>query len=75
MPESNWAGNLTYSAEHQTDAVAARQTPSLTINVIASKWQWTFFYPAYRITIRASALTNVGPPATATSPVFTIPRR
>lgn len=42
---------LTYSAEHQTDTVANSEHPALTIHVIAAKWEWTFQYPAYQITI------------------------
>jgi cytochrome c oxidase subunit 2 len=41
---------LTYSAEHKVDTVSAHEKPSLTIDVIASKWEWTFSYPAYGIT-------------------------
>jgi cytochrome c oxidase subunit 2 len=44
---------LTFSAEHRVDTVANRQKPSLTINVTGTKWEWTFYYPAYRITIRS----------------------
>jgi cytochrome c oxidase subunit 2 len=44
---------LTFSAEHQVDTVAARQRPAVTIDVTASKWEWTFYYPAYRITVRS----------------------
>lgn len=44
---------LTYSAEHQVDTVSARERPSLTIDVIASKWEWTFRYPASGITERS----------------------
>ncbi len=44
---------LTFSAEHRTDTVANRQRPGLTIDVIASKWEWTFRYPRYGITIRS----------------------
>ena len=44
---------LTYSAEHKVDTVSAQERPSLTIDVIASKWEWTFYYPAYGITERS----------------------
>jgi cytochrome c oxidase subunit 2 len=42
---------LTFSAEHRTDTVAARERPALSIAVTAAKWEWTFRYPAYGITI------------------------
>lgn len=44
---------LTYSAEHKVDTVSARERPSLTVDVIASRWEWTFYYPAYGITVRS----------------------
>lgn len=59
---------LTFSAEHQTDSVANRERPGLTIDVIASKWEWTFRYPAYGIVIRSGTTGRrafVVPTATA----------
>ncbi len=47
---------LTFSAEHRTDTVANRERPALTINVVASKWLWTFIYPAYHITVRSGVI-------------------
>jgi cytochrome c oxidase subunit 2 len=44
---------LTYSAEHKVDTVSAQERPALTIDVVASKWEWTFSYPAYGITERS----------------------
>jgi cytochrome c oxidase subunit 2 len=44
---------LTYSAEHKVDTVSARERPALTVAVVASKWEWTFTYPAYAITARS----------------------
>ena len=44
---------LTFSAEHQTDVVANQEHPNVVIDVTASKWEWTFYYPAYRLTIRS----------------------
>jgi cytochrome c oxidase subunit 2 len=41
---------VTFSAEHRVDTVSAREAPSVTINVTAAKWEWTFQYPAYGIT-------------------------
>jgi cytochrome c oxidase subunit II len=51
---------LTFSAEHKVDTVANRQRPAVTINVTGAKWEWTFSYPAYGITIR-SGTTGVTP--------------
>jgi cytochrome c oxidase subunit II len=51
---------LTFSAEHQVDTVSAQERPALTIDVIASKWEWTFRYPAYGITVH-SGQTGVTP--------------
>jgi cytochrome c oxidase subunit II len=47
---------LTFTAEHQVDTVAAHQTPALTVDVTAAKWEWTFFYPRYRITERSGTV-------------------
>lgn len=44
---------LTFSAEHKVDAVSAQERPSLTVDVLASRWEWTFSYPAYGITVRS----------------------
>lgn len=46
---------LTFSAEHQTDTVVNRERPALTVEVIASKWEWTVRYPAYGITVRSGS--------------------
>ena len=39
----------TFRAEHRVDTVAQAETPGLTIDVVASKWEWHFHYPAYGI--------------------------
>lgn len=48
--------SLTFAAEHRVDTVAARERPSVTIDVTGSKWQWTFYYPAYGITARSGTV-------------------
>lgn len=50
---------LTFTAEHQTDTVANRERPRVVVDVTASKWEWTFYYPAYRLTVR-SGVTGMG---------------
>lgn len=40
---------VTFGAEHEVDAVSARERPSLVVDVTGSKWQWRFYYPAYGI--------------------------
>lgn len=47
---------LTFRAEHQTDTVANRQQPAVVINVTASKWEWTFTYPAYGFSVRSGTV-------------------
>lgn len=47
---------LTFSAEHETDTVANREHPALTINVIASKWEWTFSYAGHPIVVRSGTV-------------------
>ncbi len=44
---------LTFSAEHQTDTAANQVRPYMTVNVLASKWEWTFSYPRYHLTVRS----------------------
>ncbi len=41
---------LTFTAEHRVDTVANEQRPAVSVDVIGAKWEWTFVYPAYRIT-------------------------
>ena len=40
---------LTFSAEHQVDAVARGERPALTVDVYGSRWEWHFHYPGYGI--------------------------
>jgi cytochrome c oxidase subunit II len=47
---------LTFTAEHRVDTVAAREKPSVTIDVVAAKWVWTFRYPGYGITQRSGTI-------------------
>jgi cytochrome c oxidase subunit II len=44
--------SLTFKTEAKVDRVSA--TPGLEVNVLASKWQWRFSYPAYGISIVSS---------------------
>ena len=47
---------LTFTAEHQVDTVANRERPALTVDVTASKWEWTFTYPAYGFSVRSGTV-------------------
>jgi cytochrome c oxidase subunit II len=47
---------LTFTAEHKVDTVSNREHPSVVIRVIASKWEWTFDYPAYGIVLRSGTV-------------------
>jgi cytochrome c oxidase subunit II len=47
---------LTFTAEHKVDTVANQQRPAVVIDVVASKWEWTFNYPAYGITLRSGTV-------------------
>lgn len=38
---------VTFSSVHQTDTVSLRAKPAVTIDVIASRWEWDFYYPQY----------------------------
>ena len=37
---------VTFSAEHRIDTVSLTEKPVFTIDVVASKWEWTFYYRA-----------------------------
>jgi cytochrome c oxidase subunit II len=47
---------LTFNAEHKVDTVSREQKPAVVIDVVASKWEWTFNYPAYGITRRSGVV-------------------
>jgi cytochrome c oxidase subunit 2 len=47
---------LTFTAEHRVDTVAARERPSLVVNVTGAKWEWQFAYPAYGIVQRSGTV-------------------
>lgn len=47
---------LTFTAEHRVDTVSAREKPSVTVDVVAAKWEWTFHYSAYGITRRSGTV-------------------
>lgn len=47
---------LTFTAEHKVDTVANRERPALTVDVTASKWEWTFTYPAYGFSVRSGTV-------------------
>lgn len=45
----------TFTVEHKTDTVSLRERPAVTVDVIASRWEWTFEYPGYGITIHSGS--------------------
>lgn len=47
---------LTFSAEHRVDTVSNHEPPSLVVDVTGTKWEWTFYYPAYGITVRSGTV-------------------
>jgi len=47
---------LTFTAEHRVDTVSAREHPSVTVDVVGSKWEWTFRYRNYDITQRSGTI-------------------
>ncbi len=47
---------LTFTAEHRVDTVANQERPAVVVDVTSSKWEWTFFYPAYGITARSGTV-------------------
>jgi cytochrome c oxidase subunit II len=47
---------VTFTAEHQTDTVSARERPSLTIDVTGAKWEWEFALPGYGISVHSGTV-------------------
>jgi cytochrome c oxidase subunit 2 len=47
---------LTFTAEHRVDTVAARESPSLTVDVTGAKWEWEFRYPRFGIIARSGTV-------------------
>jgi cytochrome c oxidase subunit II len=47
---------LTFTAEHRVDTVANRERPSVIVDVAASKWEWTFTYPANGFSVRSGTV-------------------
>lgn len=47
---------LTFTAEHRVDTVANRERPAVTVDVTASKWEWTFTYPAYGFSVHSGTV-------------------
>ncbi len=46
---------VTFSAEHKDDTAMATERPAVTVDVTASRWDWTFSYPGHSITRRSGA--------------------
>jgi len=47
---------LTFTAEHKVDTVANQERPAAVVDVTASKWEWTFTYPAYGFSVRSGTV-------------------
>jgi cytochrome c oxidase subunit 2 len=47
---------LSFTAEHQVDTVANQERPAVVVDVTASKWEWTFTYPAYHFSVRSGTV-------------------
>ncbi len=45
----------TFTTEHTVDTVANRQKPAVTIDVVGSRWEWTFEYPRYGIAVHSGS--------------------
>lgn len=48
----------TFTSEHKVDTVANLERGGLTIDVTASRWEWTFYYPRYHIRISSGTSGN-----------------
>ena len=47
---------ITFTAEHRVDSVANRQSPRLTIDVTAAKWEWQFRLRELGVTVRSGTV-------------------
>lgn len=47
---------VTFSGEHRIDTVSLTEHPKLTVDVVGSKWEWTFLYPANGLTHRSGTV-------------------
>jgi cytochrome c oxidase subunit 2 len=47
---------LTFTAEHRVDTVSAHERPSVIVDVVGSKWEWTFRYHGYNVTQRSGTV-------------------
>src|SRR5436305_11604226 len=45
----------TFTSEHKIDTVANHERGGVSIVVTASRWEWTFYYPAYHIPIHTGS--------------------
>lgn len=52
---------LTFTAEHRVDTIANHEHPAVVIDVTASKWEWTFTYPAYGFSVRSGTVGRQPP--------------
>lgn len=43
----------TFTAEHKVDVVANTERGGVTIDVVAARWEWSFYYPQYHLTVRS----------------------
>lgn len=43
----------TFTVEHRVDTAANQERGGVTIDVVASRWEWTFTYPGYHITLHS----------------------
>ena len=41
----------TFTAEHRIDVAANQERGGVTIDVVASRWEWRFYYPKYHLTV------------------------
>jgi cytochrome c oxidase subunit 2 len=59
----------TFGIEHQVDTVANQEKGGVTIKVVASRWEWTFYYPRYHITLHSGWTGNASFPVPVNQPI------
>lgn len=59
----------TFTVEHRVDVVANHERGGVTIDVVASRWEWTFTYPSYHITVHAGQTGDAAFPVPINQPI------
>lgn len=60
---------ITFTAEHKVDVASAHERAAVTIDVVGSRWEWTFRYPGHGITHESGVVGHQSLVVPANEPV------